>query len=400
MFICARRPRGGDRGSPPASAPVAGKRVPRPVPWKSRLARKCALTTAAANAASPPKKRSESWGLSGAPTSLLPVGKRRAVVSRRPTIPSVPPGNRGESHVQLFARLTILSEAPRAPFRLVRRLPIAVFVGLLCLSTAGAGGASYAGDDGGPTRSVAREASPFRVRRTDRGPRRRRGPGGAHQDAQLRGTGFLPAPHRAGLLEAPDLAEGEPRSQAGPGRRAPRAHRGQGEDYLKKSNALETSGSGRSPGTTPGRDGPDGRESQGSDVLREIFAALDDDPYVIAEWLARQTLADRLIHNWYARDERFHGDLRRRAEAALAGVSSGLSFRVLGPNTPKPRGRGSGKAGRTRSRRARASRSGNASRVRSPWTPRLGKSSWIDSRASSDRRGKDRGRSRPGRAGV
>src|SRR5262245_44273874 len=53
-------------------------------------------------------------------------------------------------------------------------------------------------------------------------------------------------------------------------------------------------------------------------VLRELFAALGNDPVLIAETLARQSLADRLIHDWYSSDERFHGDLRRKAEAALA----------------------------------------------------------------------------------
>lgn len=70
--------------------------------------------------------------------------------------------------------------------------------------------------------------------------------------------------------------------------------------------------------------------SRAPEVLREIFAALRSDPFVIAETLARQTLADRLIRNWYARDERFHGDLRRRAEAALAGLSSSAGLSSLG----------------------------------------------------------------------
>jgi len=39
---------------------------------------------------------------------------------------------------------------------------------------------------------------------------------------------------------------------------------------------------------------------------------------VIAETLARQTLAERLIRNWYANDTRFHGSTKATAEAALA----------------------------------------------------------------------------------
>src|SRR5438046_1575305 len=53
-------------------------------------------------------------------------------------------------------------------------------------------------------------------------------------------------------------------------------------------------------------------------VLRELFAALGNDPFVIAECLARSALADRLLRNWYAHDQRIHGELRKRAEADLS----------------------------------------------------------------------------------
>ena len=52
-------------------------------------------------------------------------------------------------------------------------------------------------------------------------------------------------------------------------------------------------------------------------VLRELFAALGNDPLVIAECLARPVLAERLITELYAHDQRFHGELKRRAEAEL-----------------------------------------------------------------------------------
>src|SRR5882762_7244479 len=54
------------------------------------------------------------------------------------------------------------------------------------------------------------------------------------------------------------------------------------------------------------------------EVLRELFAALGNDPYVIAECLARPALADRLARSFYAHDQRFHGALRQRAQAELA----------------------------------------------------------------------------------
>src|SRR5438067_3707585 len=52
-------------------------------------------------------------------------------------------------------------------------------------------------------------------------------------------------------------------------------------------------------------------------VLRELFAALGNDPLVIAECLARPVLAERVITDLYAHDSRFHGELKRRAEAEL-----------------------------------------------------------------------------------
>ena len=53
------------------------------------------------------------------------------------------------------------------------------------------------------------------------------------------------------------------------------------------------------------------------EVLQELFEALGNDPVVIAECLARPALAQRLLTTSYAYDERFHGELRQRAEADL-----------------------------------------------------------------------------------
>ncbi len=47
------------------------------------------------------------------------------------------------------------------------------------------------------------------------------------------------------------------------------------------------------------------------EMLRELFAALNNDPFLIAECFARPALADRLIRNWYAFDERFHNDSKQ-----------------------------------------------------------------------------------------
>ncbi len=48
--------------------------------------------------------------------------------------------------------------------------------------------------------------------------------------------------------------------------------------------------------------------------LRELFAALGNDPVKAAECLARPLLADRLVRTYYAHDERMHEDTRARAE--------------------------------------------------------------------------------------
>src|SRR5438094_7012538 len=52
-------------------------------------------------------------------------------------------------------------------------------------------------------------------------------------------------------------------------------------------------------------------------VLRELFAALGNDPFVIAECLARPVLAERLLTELYVHDQRFHSELKQRAEADL-----------------------------------------------------------------------------------
>jgi hypothetical protein len=59
------------------------------------------------------------------------------------------------------------------------------------------------------------------------------------------------------------------------------------------------------------------QHTQQPEVLRELFEALGNDPFVIAECLARPALSERLVTNFYAYDQRFHGELGQRAEAEL-----------------------------------------------------------------------------------
>ncbi len=61
--------------------------------------------------------------------------------------------------------------------------------------------------------------------------------------------------------------------------------------------------------------------------LRELYAALGDDSFLIDETLARSVLINRLVRNFYAYDQRLHGEERRRGEAVREMV------RRLGPDS-------------------------------------------------------------------
>ncbi len=89
-------------------------------------------------------------------------------------------------------------------------------------------------------------------------------------------------------------------------------------DYLRKSQALEDYW--QRPITAEQLQAEMDRMAQHTkqpEVLHELFEALGNDPFIIAECLARPALGERLLTGWYAYDERRHGQLRRRAEAEL-----------------------------------------------------------------------------------
>lgn len=67
--------------------------------------------------------------------------------------------------------------------------------------------------------------------------------------------------------------------------------------------------------------------SKAPDVLRELLAAVGNDPRLAAECLARPLLTDRLLQGYYARDERFHGETKARAVAELTSHSMPPSMR-------------------------------------------------------------------------
>jgi hypothetical protein len=98
-------------------------------------------------------------------------------------------------------------------------------------------------------------------------------------------------------------------------------------DYLEKSNALEKWW--QHPVTAKQLQAEMDRmaaNTRDGATLQELYTALGNDPFVIAETLARQTLADRLIRNAYADDERFHANL----------VADGSAVELNGGSAPKP----------------------------------------------------------------
>ncbi|HJQ98836.1 MAG TPA: kelch repeat-containing protein, partial [Candidatus Polarisedimenticolaceae bacterium] len=71
-------------------------------------------------------------------------------------------------------------------------------------------------------------------------------------------------------------------------------------------------------------------ETRAPEVLREIFAALDNDPSLIVETLVRPSLADRALRGAYAHDERFHGETARRAREAAARIDGPADMKLAG----------------------------------------------------------------------
>ena len=70
-------------------------------------------------------------------------------------------------------------------------------------------------------------------------------------------------------------------------------------------------------------------------VLRALFEALDNDPELIAETLARQSLATRLVHNWYAFDANIHKATREKAERIRDLLIGGGEWKSFGDDLPR-----------------------------------------------------------------
>jgi N-acetylneuraminic acid mutarotase len=87
-------------------------------------------------------------------------------------------------------------------------------------------------------------------------------------------------------------------------------------DYLRKSQALEDYW--QRPITAEQLQAEMDRMAKNTkqpEVLREIFAALGNDPFLVAECLAKPELSTSLVRDLYAQDQSLHGELKPRAES-------------------------------------------------------------------------------------
>jgi N-acetylneuraminic acid mutarotase len=95
------------------------------------------------------------------------------------------------------------------------------------------------------------------------------------------------------------------------------------EEYVRKSQALEDYW--KRPITADQLQAEMDRMAKHTkqpEVLHELFEALGNDPFVIAECLARPALSERLLTNCYAQDQRFYGELKLSAGSWRAGAEN------------------------------------------------------------------------------
>jgi hypothetical protein len=89
-------------------------------------------------------------------------------------------------------------------------------------------------------------------------------------------------------------------------------------DYLRNSQALEDYW--QRPITAEQLQAEMDRMAQHTkqpEVLRELFESLDNDPFVIAECLARPAFSERLLTSWYANDQGIRGTTCRTSAGAI-----------------------------------------------------------------------------------
>ena len=91
------------------------------------------------------------------------------------------------------------------------------------------------------------------------------------------------------------------------------------EDILKKTNALEINWNKIITGEQLQAEMVRmARHTKKPEILKDLWKALDNDPHLIAECLARPYLVEKNIRDSYSYDERIHGELKQRAQADLA----------------------------------------------------------------------------------
>ena len=112
-------------------------------------------------------------------------------------------------------------------------------------------------------------------------------------------------------------------------------------DYLRNSQALEDYS--QRPITAEQLQAEMERMAQHTkqpEMLRELFEALGNDPFVIAECLARPTLSERLEASFYAYNQRLQGEIREpakahvQAEKQMAKLMGEASARYTLPTIP------------------------------------------------------------------
>lgn len=75
------------------------------------------------------------------------------------------------------------------------------------------------------------------------------------------------------------------------------------------------------------------RSTRDPAMLRALWAALGNDPNLVAECLVRPELAERRIQELYAEDRALHATTRRRAESELAAATAGGGLEALRAGT-------------------------------------------------------------------
>ena len=104
------------------------------------------------------------------------------------------------------------------------------------------------------------------------------------------------------------------------------------EDYLRNSQALEDSQVPISTDQLQAEMDRMAHHTKQPDVLRELFAALGNDPFIIAECLARPALSDRLVTDLSAHDQELLTSWRSVADNHMPRLIAAASANYTLPN--------------------------------------------------------------------